>query len=271
MYRALLLPVVLSGLVALLTACDNKHERPDPPVDVALLSTDLYVRVADHELTFPVVAVDDPSAYTLYPKSLLTRLVKDATAPQKAVALDSIELNVRSYGLNDFSWDEQRKLCPLLSRKWALAVCDNPWSAIQQALPGHRFWLVDLSALQIGDRAGPAACLDDGKPRRSAPMNVDEPVMVCRADVQGAREDQVHYAVIRIDADLGALWMVSRFNSNGETAEASAQREGKAITAFVKHAIGQSENFSALHAQMCRLRRPGAVDGPGKRDCQGAY
>lgn len=91
--------------------------------------------------------------------------------------------------------------------------------------------------------------------------------MVCTAMVFGGRDDQYHSAVVKIDGDLGALWTVWRYGQNEETAEAMTEREGKAIVAFVRYALGARENFAQLHADVCRLRRPGSSDHPHGADC----
>jgi hypothetical protein len=161
----------------------------------------------------------------------------------------------------------QRQMCTQLTREWARSACDNPWAAIQQALPANRFRLVDLRRLKIGDPRGPVHCVDAVEQRRSLPREPGEAVMVCAALVYGGDDDEFHHAVVRIDGELGALWMVWRYGQNGESAEAMTQREGQAIVAFVQHALGKQEDFATLHRIMCDLRRPGSIDGPGDADC----
>jgi hypothetical protein len=267
--------MVLSSLLALLASC-GKNERP--AVDVGLLSTDVHVSVGQHTLVLPFIALDD-YAYRKQSFSLnrqadrehalgaLKQFLRDSADPKKPLVLDGLSVVVRTYGWNDADM-RQRQVCSLLTREWARSVCDNPWAAIQQALPVNRFRLVDLRSLQIEDSNGPANCRDDGTPRRPLPEKAGEAVMVCRAMVYGGDDDEFHSAVIRIDEHLGALWTVWRYGQYGETAEAMTEREGKAIVAFAQYALGQRESFSALHAQMCRLRRPGSVDGPHGGDCE---
>ena len=91
--------------------------------------------------------------------------------------------------------------------------------------------------------------------------------MVCEALVYGGDKDEFHYAVVRIDGELAALWIVWRNGQNGETAEGMTQREGQAILAFVHYALGKQESFPALHGIMCSLRRPGSRDDPSGADC----
>jgi hypothetical protein len=274
MIRTLLLTICLSSLLIVLASCGKDEQLA---VDVGLLSTEVHVAIAQHTLILPFIALED-YAYRKQSFSLdrkgdnkhafgaLKQFLNDSKDPIKPLELDSLSVVVRTYGWND-SDSSQIKVCPLLTREWARSVCDNPWAAIQQALPGDRFRLVDLRRLQVGDPRGPANCRDDGDPHRPLPRNLGEAVMVCTAKVYGGRDDQYHHAVIRIDGDLGALWTVWRYGQNGETAEAMTEREGKAIVAFVQYAFGKSEDFPKLHADMCRLRRPGSVDSPKGTDC----
>jgi hypothetical protein len=194
------------------------------------------------------------------------QLLRDSADPKNPLAFDELAVVVRTYGWNDSDM-RQRRMCELLTREWARSVCDNPWAAIRQALPYDRFRLVDLRRLEIGDPRGPANCIDTAEQRRPFPQKPGEAVMVCEALVYGGDDDEFHHAIVRIDGELGALWIVSRHNQNGQTAEAMTQREGQAIVAFVPYALGQREDFPTLHGIMCNLRRPGSVDGPGAADC----
>lgn len=274
MIRALLVTIFLSSLPAVLASCGKDEHSA---VDVGLLSTDVHVAIAQHTLVLPFIALED-YAYRKRSFSLdrkgdsehalgaLNQFLNDSADPKKPFALDGLSVIVRTYGWNDSAM-RQRQVCPLLTREWARSVCDNPWAAIQQALPGNPFRLVDLRRLQIDDLRGPAQCIDNGKPRRPLPQSPGEAVMVCEKLVYGGDPDEFHNAVIRIDGDLGALWTVWRHGQNGETAEAMSERQGKAIVAFVQYALGSNEDFPTLHATLCRLRQPGSVDSPKGADC----
>jgi hypothetical protein len=161
----------------------------------------------------------------------------------------------------------QREMCPLLKRAWAQSVCDNPWAAIQQALPANRFKLVDLEQLSGEGADRLFNCVKGSQPLRSLPQAQGETVLACRAAVYPLAGNVFHTAVVRLDGDLGALWTVWGHGQNGERAEEMAFREGKAIASFVKNAIGSSENFPALRRDMCGLRRSGSADSPKGPDC----
>lgn len=276
--RVILRAMLLPGLCIALSSCGS-DERSTTGVDVGLLSTDVHVSIAQHTLTLPFVALED-YAYRSQSFSLDRRRDRETAAnalkqflrrsrdPGAPLAIDRLSVVVRTYGWNDADTG-QPKVCPLLTREWARAVCDNPWSAIQQALPGDRFRLLDLRRLRIASFPGGANCRDDGKPRQPLPQRDGQAVMVCAAMVFGGRDDQFHTAVVRIDGDLGAIWTVWRHGRNGETAEAMTEREGRAIVSFVKNGLAEREDWPVLHADMCRLRRPGSVDGQQGADCGG--
>lgn len=274
MIRALLLCALWFGFLAVLTSCGNE-EHPAP--NVKLLSSDIHVSIGETPLVLPFISLDDyayrKQSFSLDRKgdserarNAFEQFLHESKDPQNPLVLDGLAVVVRTYG---WTGEDLRsgKMCPMLTREWARSVCDNPWAAIQQALPVNRFRLVDLKRLQIGGPRSPASCRDDGKSHRPIPQRTGEAVIVCAAMVYGGRDDKFHHAAIRINGDLGALWTVWRYGQNGETAEAMAEREGKAIVAFVKYALGRNEEFQKLHADMCRLRRPGSVDGPKGADC----
>ena len=273
--RMLLLTILVSSLPAALASCGKVEPKA---VDVGLLSTDVHVAIGQHNLVLPFIALED-YAYRKQSFSLdrkrdsehaldaLNQLLIDSADPKKPLVLDGLSVVVGTYG-----WDgdgRQKQVCTMLTREWARSVCDNPWAAIQQALPANRFRLVDLHRLQVGGPQGPASCRDGGK-ARPLPKKPKEAVMVCEAPVYGGENDKFHLAVIRIDGNLGALWIVWRYGQEGETAEEMTEREGKAIVAFVHYAVGKSEDFPKLHADMCGLRRPGSSDHPHGADCRRA-
>jgi hypothetical protein len=249
-------------------------------VNVGLLSTDVHIAIAQHTLVLPFVALEnyanqqqsfslDRAGDSERARGALNELLRDSADPKKPLPFESISVVVNTYGWNDGDMG-QRRVCPLLTREWARSVCDNPWAALQQALPVNRFRLVNLGSLQIGDPQGPARCIDDGKSVRPLPKKPGEVEIVCKAQVYGGKDDQFHRAVVRIDGELGALWTVWRHGQSGETVEAMTEREGKAIVAFVKYGLGSKENFQDLHDTMCRLRRPLSADGPPGPDCPDA-
>ncbi len=271
--RALLLFAVLSSLLALIASCGRDSRSK---IDVKLLSTDIHVSVAQHSLVLPLIALEDyacrKQSFSLDRKGdgkraldALDLFLRDSADPSKPLEVEGLTVVVRTYGWNDGDM-HQRQVCPLLTREWARSACDNPWAAIQQALPG-KFRLVDMRRMQLGEPRGVSTCRDDVKTRRPLPQRPGSAVTVCEAKVWGADDDKYHLAIVRIDGDLGALWMVWRHGQNGETADEMAEREGKAIFAFVKYGIGASERFSNLHTDICRLRRPGATDEPHETDC----
>jgi hypothetical protein len=265
---------LIAGACSALASC-GEDERP--AVNIQRLATDVHVAIAEHTLVFPFIALEDYAyrkpSFSLNRKGdseraldAASKLLRDAADPWHPLALDGLSVVVETYGWNDADM-RQREMCPLLTREWARSVCDNPWAGIQQALPFNRFELVDLRQLQVADTRGAFNCSDPDEQRHPLPQTPEEAVIVCQAQVHSSPGKTFYRAAVRIDGNLGALWIVWGHGQNGETAEAMTDREGKAIVAFVLHSLGASENFPALHAVMCRLRRPNSVDSPKGADC----
>ncbi|MDZ4098939.1 MAG: hypothetical protein U1E13_09585 [Methylophilaceae bacterium] len=276
MIRALLLSILLSSLLAVLASCE-KQEKERSGVGVKQFMSDVHVEIAGQSLILPFIALEDyakvPQSFYLGRKgdrehtlNAVNKFLRDASDPKNPLVFDSLTVVVDTYGWNDFDIN-QRQVCPLLTREWARSVCDNPWAAIQQALPLNRFRLVDLRLLLMDDPRRPGQCFNNGKPHRPLPQSPGEAVMICESSDYDGNKRRFHSAVVRIDGDLGALWTVWQSEKNDETAEAMTEREGKAIVTFVQNALGKSEDFPALHATMCNLRRPGSVDSPKGADC----
>jgi len=286
-FSLLFVALTIGPFVALgiFLACDNNNgycrnwqicftncPPVSPLIGAELLSTDMHVSVAQHTLVLPFIATGRYTHRKRDSKLALdevNRLLRDSADPEKPLLFDKgLHVTLSQTSAAWSIWEA----CPLLTREWAQSVCKNPWSAIKQALPSS-FELVDLRRLQVENpRAWVNRCRNNDKPRQPLPQSSGEAVMVCEAQVYGGRDGQYHTAVVRIDDDLSALWIVWRpYRQDGETAEVKTEREGKAIVAFVQYALGESENFPELLAAMCRLRRPGSVDDPrGSSDCERA-
>lgn len=266
---------------------DGDAPRPDKaraPVETRLLATDIHASIAQRTLVLPLVALPEHvgrgMSFSLDRQGDRQRaadarqqFLRDSTAPGQPLPQDSLSVVVDAYGW-DHSFPAQPPLCPLLTREWARAVCDNPWAATRQALPANRFRLLDLARLRTTGPGRQADCREGTPPPRALPTEPGQAVLLCNAMVYGGREDEFHYAVLRIDGDLGALWTVwnpaDASEQDGETAEAMAQREGQAIAHFVHYALGPREDSAALQTRMCRLRRPGSADHPHGADCSRA-
>lgn len=272
--RTILLVTLCCCLAATLSSCGK---REPSQVNLELLATNVHVSIAQHALVLPFIAQTDyfrrGQSFSLnrkrdndHAQNALKQFLHDATDPQNPLALDGLSIVIETYGWRNDDL-RNRRICPLLTRQWAQSVCDNPWAAIRQALPHNRFRLVNLNHLKPDDPRSPVNCRDNGKPPRPLPAKLEEAAMVCEAMVYGGDDDEFHSAVVRIDGDLGALWTVWRGGQNGETAEAMTAREGKAIVAFVRHALRKTEDFATLHAVMCDLRRPGSEEHPRDPDC----
>jgi len=263
------------GAVFALIGC----QRDAPKQDVMLIASDMHVIIAGKPLTLPLVAMQD---YAYRPKSFsLARIADRKKATGRSAAfiraagnvrsaprLDSLTVVVRTYGWDD-SDPEAHGICPRLTSQWSKSVCENPWAALQQALPRDPFKIVDLETLKSSDRGRLLNCADWSKREIPLPvLKLDMPTVVCKAEVLGSGETKFFTAAIRINGDVGAIWTVWQGGNSREVPEVIAKREGQAIAAFVRDAIGPEESFGALHALACSLRRPNSADGPEGPDCE---
>lgn len=253
----------------------------DDALDASLkrLATDIHVAIGQHALVIPFVALEnyayrgasfsfDRVGDRNRANEAVQKFLDDTANPQHPLEMNELSVVVRTYGWNDFDM-RQRALCQQLTRGWARSVCDNPWAATEQALPVNRFKLADLRRLPDADTDRLFNCVGGSETVRLLPKAPGEAAIVCRTVVYPMSGNIFHRAAVRIDGHLGAVWTVWGHGQNGESAEAMARREGQAIVAFVRYALGTSENFPMLQEVMCRLRRPGSLDHPKGPDCQG--
>ena len=276
MRQALNLIIAVLTCLSVCGCGQEAQERPAP--DIQLLASDVHLEIADHRITLPWVALEDyayaPQSFSLDRGSDRERREARAEGFQKATKdaanpaqVDSIKVVVRTYGWNDADM-RQRAMCPLLTKEWSRSVCDNPWAAIQQALPGDRFTLVDLATLEP---TGPTAnCTEASAPHASSIEVGAEASLLCDFDIYSSSETHFYTAVIQISDNLGAVWAVWESQDSGETATEQAIREGKAIQALVRYGLGETESFFELHREVCQLRRPNSSDGPGpaRNECE---
>lgn len=238
------------------------------PQDLQLLATDVHVAVAQHSLVLPFVALGDHApgrmSFSLdraadWERAAERRIafLRDTRDPTRPLELDLVSIVVYPYGTTDFD-SAADQLCTTFSRQWARSVCNDASYVIRRALPPNRFKLIDLAWLRLDDPRGPANCRRDRK-RRALPSIPGRAKLVCPALVYGGDEDEFHVAVVRIDGNLGAMWTVWRTGQGGESAEAMAAREGKAIALFVDEALGEREDYPKLVQGMSALQRPQAV------------
>jgi len=257
-------------------ACDISPEEHRKP-DIQRLASDVHVKIAGQPITLPWIALEDyaytPQSFSLdrdgdrkreseQREAFRVATSSSATAP----SLDSLSVVVRTYGWNDSDM-RQRAMCPLLKKQWSRSVCDDPWAALQQALPVNRFALVDLGKLE--PRKHPANCTEASAKLISSIKRSSTASLLCDFDIGGAGDARYYTAIVQISDNLGAVWAVWESAKSKETAAEQAVREGKAIVALARYGLGTKEGFSKLHRTVCQLRRPGAAEGPKGSDCLG--
>ncbi|HEX7710974.1 MAG TPA: hypothetical protein VF418_08525 [Sphingomonadaceae bacterium] len=272
MFSKLIDRPVIPRIAAVLVGCTLLGSCNQHHMDVDLLASDVHISIGGKPISLPFVAIDDFAYHLSYSldragdrkrelakRNAFLRATKDSNHP---LPIDKISIVVRTYGWNDIEPRPAHQICPKLTRQWSRSVCENPWAALQQALPRNRITLIDLRNLDGFWKTTGQNCsrsIDENGPPI---LKIGARPVLCKA----AGSNRSYKAVIRIDGDLGAMWTVS--DAPQETAEKMATREGKAIAAFASYGVGTAENFSVLHQRACSLRRPGSQDGPEGSECR---
>ncbi|WP_263333873.1 hypothetical protein [Albidovulum salinarum] len=257
--------VIVTGLV-LSQVLGGQNARTAPSnAEIRALARDAHLVVGDVPLVVPHVALPDQVSMGAY-FSLNRKGAKEewirrrdefraaTSSPGSAPSLDDIRIWVRPYSLNDEFYEQWSKLCDQLTRLWARSVCRDPWAPLTQALP-RDFHLADdrrfAESFRYHGSAG-GGRLSDSLLAMSlvrGQVSID-----CRQD--GSSTTKHCLAALPVEKHLVAVWSV--WESEQEPAREQAEREGRAIAAFVSYALGQSEDFDALITLACQTRRPGS-------------
>ncbi|MBZ9979177.1 hypothetical protein [Mesorhizobium sp. BR-1-1-10] len=269
--------VFLTCLVMLGTILESCSPSPKhvSDADIDFLASDAHVVVGGVPLVLPFISltgyVAAKPSFSLNRQqdrqSATDRLEafrKAASNPQAAPTIDQLEIEVYAYGWNDLDPQPFKRICARLSRQWSKSVCDDPWAALKQAMPGNGFYVVDDRKFDAFDNHFTVGGERVSDQLHSMQLNANEASVVCDRTLEPSKITFCT-AAIPIKQHLAAVWTV--WDSTGETHSRQAEREGKAITAFVRHAIGPSEDFPALVAEVCELRKPKSSVGPGGNPC----
>ncbi|MDZ4394957.1 hypothetical protein [Cypionkella sp.] len=257
--------VVGLGWFSLLIGFAEPELKGPSDADITALAQDAYVIVGDVPLMLPYVAMPDQISagqfFSLDRRAVQEQWRKDrdafrlaASSAKGAPVLERVAVRVETYGWDDFSAFAWKKICSQLTRKWSQSVCDDPWAPLQQALPRQRFYLADdrhLDAFQWHQTAGREIVADQ---LRAMDLQGVRASAVCDRELNARGRSCT--AGVLISQHLMAVWSV--WDSENERAEQQADREGRAIVAFVNYALGAEEDFEALLAVVCTVRRPGS-------------
>lgn len=268
--------VICASLVGLVLTFGSPSSKRLTEADIDLLASDAHIVVGDAPLVLPFVAltgyVGQKQSFSFNKqkdrqaaKERLDAFRKAAANPQSAPTISEVEVTMRPYGWDDNFGTGTDRICSRLRRQWSKSLCDNPWAALQQALPNNRFDLIDLRNLTDSDKTDVGKCLSPDEHDRPVVLQPGKASLLCERKLHGP--NRVYAAAVRIDRHLGAIWYVWEGTQSEETAREMADREGKAIFAFVTNGLGSLENFAELHETVCALRRPHSVDAPAGPDC----
>jgi len=255
-------------LLAFLAACSS-GPGPASEATIDLLASDAHVIVADTRLVLPMVALSgylggkmsyslNRSADRRAARKRFEAFRQAAADPRTAPQLDHVEISIEAYGWNDADMT-QRRICPRLRRQWSRALCDDPWAALDQAMPVNPFYLVDRRKLESVEAVSFSGA-SRTEQLRSMTLRAGAPSVACDAPALPAKPFCT--AAVPVAGDLIAVWTVWDDPDGKEDHRQKAEREAAAILAFVQHALGPREDYPALFKAACGLRHPGSVPGP---------
>ena len=251
-------------LLGRLIAPDARYSGPTD-ADMIALAKDAHVVVGDVSLVLPFVALSDQASmgtfFSLHRDKAREEWKKRrdefraaASSPSSAPVLNLISLSIDTYGWDDFHSEASLNICDLLTQRWSRAICNDPWSPLQQALPRETLYLADDRHFDEFARHWTVGGEIVADQLRAMSLAMGVASVVCDHAVSSER--RFCKAAVPIAKHLVAVWTV--LDSKAESAASQAEREGLAIAAFVKNALGSQEDFEALLAVVCKTRRPGS-------------
>lgn len=258
----------------LLTGCSGPSDLTEE--QLAELAQDVHVRVADHPLVLPRIAVRNPGAggqhFSLgtgladaVSAELARQRLRDASTPAAALDVPQLRILIKHYGWEEYI-PQSQAFCRQLRRRWPRALCNNAAPALIQALPSNEFSLLAWPlAPEVRTSVWNADCLPAGQSLPDLPGD-GQAIILCPL-ASSSKGNPLFQAVVRIDESLAATWVVWPEAKTGETAAAKAQREGQAMIALVQLGMGPVEDFTLLHRRMCQLQRPVATGSSDRPDC----
>lgn len=141
---------------------------------------------------------------------------------------------------------KSREICPLLTRQWSRSICESAFSPLYQSLP-NRLAIMRPSALSI---YGNAVLADTNQSKYDVISGIQFTVEQTNRACSNATSNghRFCFAGIGLENGLIAIWNAEdRSNDN---------RMGQMVQSFVKHAIGLTEDFTALDRDAVKLRNP---------------
>ncbi|RYG36481.1 MAG: hypothetical protein EON93_05015 [Burkholderiales bacterium] len=241
---------------ALASSCEDEIDSTPSPDEVARWASEVHVSVAGTRLSAPLISIfiqeQDREPEWREPKTRFELGARGGNADEPIVA-KFVQLNFRTYGKHN----GYEKICPLLTRQWSMSVCKDAWSFARRSLP-ESFYLAAPFEEHSYQRVSLAGGGDLTAP--SVPPSSDRPVYSCTTWSAG----EICMASVLAANGLVATWTVNE--TKNETTYDQIQRQGAAIVAFTKFAIGPQEDFEALTDALCKLRNPDDKSHEGRDD-----
>lgn len=259
--RLLSFILILPLVVAFYFLVQNYKEKKSEDDWIKDAASDAYLKVADLDLVVPIVALVEPRyAYAPYSFSLGSspsnekasleeriRFKELSAQPESAPKVDRVEILIRQYQYTG-ERTSSAKICPLLKRDWAIYFCEGKQKKIMQELP-EKFYIADMNRLDLFSShytVGGEKVADQLHKLKLDSLEVD---ISCDGDGKFCT------AGVQTTPGTLAVWTVWPSEKPSKTARQMAESQGRAIKAFVKHAIGTQPDFKKMEAEITSINR----------------
>jgi hypothetical protein len=222
-------------LMIQLWAAGCSDEPPAPNVD--FLASDAHFLVASYHIVVPIVALRGPGEVFTIGDKLVSdseTLKTKAADPNNPMPVDSIALGIYEYKYVR-ERNESVKICPLLKRHWAQRVCRGDYNVALKLLP-ETFDLIDRNKVERLKNRGTAG----GENQYDQVKDMSLRLGV--AEIGCDKASKFCTSAVATLPNLIAVWTVWSDENTGESASQMSNRQGAALTEFVRRAIGPIED-----------------------------
>ena len=248
--------VVFLPLIALATLLKGNMNENDLIKDVA---SDAYLKVAELKIVVPIVALNEPryahesNSFSLRRAFFSTeasleeraKFKKLSEQPETAPKVDRVEILISQYQYFG-ERTSSTKICPLLKRDWAIYFCEGKRKELMKELP-EKFYIADKNRLDLF-----SANYTVGKEKVTDQLHKLK-LESLEADIACDADGKFCTAGVQTTPATLAVWTV--WASPLTTARQLAESQGRAIKAFVKHAIGQHPDFKKMETEITSVNR----------------
>ncbi len=242
--------------------------------DVVALADDAHLVIGGVPMVVPFVVIQNQNSMSAFftldrnkaredwkiARNSFRRSASNASRP---LAVDKLDLRFRALGWQEVSGNFGKQLCKRLTRQWSRSICFDVEAPLLEALPyNSNITFVDDRRLENFGNDYSFAGYKKTLATRLGEMSwkPEKASVVCEKSDKSPHRSCT--AAIPIMGHLVAVWSV--WDTERETAEQMAKRQGLVIVALMKYGLGSTEDFRTLQSLARKLKKPSGtpIDAP---------